>query len=1025
MNLLIMMGALTQHGEAIPALWDGALKGLLLLALAGLATLLFRRASAALRHLIWAAALGGTVLLPVLSILLPEWRVPWMPRWTEIALQPASQKTVRPPEAIRSRVSAPFESTGDSSAAIAPAHFEVPVSNSDENSPPSATSNASPFMEDLEAAPALPEFWRWSLLAWLAGSGAALLPLAFGWLQVARLTRRCESVTDPAWLELLANIGVELGLRRQVSLRWSRQVAMPLTWGALRPVLLLPDAASDWSWECRRLVLLHELAHIKRWDWLTQTLAYVVCAIYWFNPLVWLAARRMRIEREQACDDLVLRCGSRPSDYADELLKFATGPGGQGLLHWAAVPMARHSSIEGRLLAILDGGRNRRALTHQLAASALALLTAVVVPMAMLRAASNKEVAAAGGPTNTVGQARQFVRMVVGLGALNFEGKSTTWEQLPELFAKVPDRTNTVLELAVSSDNYTMGQLSELQVRATLLSRSAGFEYLSFIGVHPLASLGSPAAPRQTVTPNAPKPAASKPVNNPTGGDRYRFGPVVELTWPVSDGGKRFLTLDDGQFHFGQFQLSPPTNRPTVHIGQSAGGELLIAFEKVYNFLEEKARGIERWNSMSAAQHVQEYRDNGFALLPNERSGIYPIRKDRLPMTFNLPTAGFLQVTEVLDSNPPSVKIRYKLVAQVSPPHANPTNENRRAEIQSPPPPTLSQLASALRGFQIPATTNWGEAVEGFRVRLQTDEWGISGPAFEVQNGGVKPTVVLRPTGGKTNWYSTSPKTARISVTRMQPIGLPRILHAEFENLGPRLFQTTTNEYLWQIEVDGRWFRGLPQVGALLDLKAGEIWTNLNVTLSEAWQTAHPNELSPGLHGGGGIMIPSDFKREALMLTPGRHTIRLGVIGLPARAGSTGPVRAISNSVQIEITPSTLELEAQTRAVERLIRDAPVSTGYSLEIWEETPGLKGDYRIRRDVIRLPLWRWKDAQGVEVKIGEIFQLTARNSFYVQWDAIGSSTLHYYGPFEGDPVKMLGKLFDLPPSGASATGNPRNR
>jgi hypothetical protein len=138
------------------------------------------------------------------------------------------------------------------------------------------------------------------------------------------------------------------------------------------------------------MVLLHELAHIRRNDWLTQMLAHAACAIYWFNPLVWLAARQMRIERERACDDLVLASGAKASDYAQELLTLAAGLADPRLATLVAVPMARRSVLEDRLRAILDGGRSRAALTTAAVLLACALVGAAVAPLAMLRAAQPK-----------------------------------------------------------------------------------------------------------------------------------------------------------------------------------------------------------------------------------------------------------------------------------------------------------------------------------------------------------------------------------------------------------------------------------------------------------------------------------------------------------------------------------------------------------------------------------------------------------------------------------------------------------
>jgi outer membrane protein TolC len=135
------------------------------------------------------------------------------------------------------------------------------------------------------------------------------------------------------------------------------------------------------------MVLLHELAHIRRWDWFTQLLAHFACAVYWFNPLVWLAARQLRIERERACDDVVLASGARASDYARELLALAARLSNSHTTALAAVPMARRRELEVRLRGILDGRRSRAGLTQRAVCLGTAFAAAAMVPLAMLRAA--------------------------------------------------------------------------------------------------------------------------------------------------------------------------------------------------------------------------------------------------------------------------------------------------------------------------------------------------------------------------------------------------------------------------------------------------------------------------------------------------------------------------------------------------------------------------------------------------------------------------------------------------------------
>jgi hypothetical protein len=135
-----------------------------------------------------------------------------------------------------------------------------------------------------------------------------------------------------------------------------------MTIGVLRPHVLLPAAADGWSPERLRAVLVHELGHVRRRDTLIQLGAQLACALYWWNPLAWLAAARLRIEREHACDDLVLGAGIRPSSYAADLLEVARAISRGEAAHAGAVHMLDPSVTEARLLRILDPAAPRRPL---------------------------------------------------------------------------------------------------------------------------------------------------------------------------------------------------------------------------------------------------------------------------------------------------------------------------------------------------------------------------------------------------------------------------------------------------------------------------------------------------------------------------------------------------------------------------------------------------------------------------------------------------------------------------------------
>jgi hypothetical protein len=158
-------------------------------------------------------------------------------------------------------------------------------------------------------------------------------------------------------------------------------ITMPQTFGLFRPHILLPSTSLTWPPARLQLVLSHELAHIKRHDCLTDTLAQLSRALHWFNPLAHYALSRMRIERERACDDLVLRLTTtKPSDYAAELLHLTStcSPLSAFLL---ATPMARSSQLHTRLRAILNPALNRSPLTRRLTIIVLLITPLLAIPL--------------------------------------------------------------------------------------------------------------------------------------------------------------------------------------------------------------------------------------------------------------------------------------------------------------------------------------------------------------------------------------------------------------------------------------------------------------------------------------------------------------------------------------------------------------------------------------------------------------------------------------------------------------------
>lgn len=316
------------------------------------ATTLLRRSSAATRHLVWTVALAGVLVLPLLERVVPAWRIVPVPA----ELAPAAP-------------------------VAAPALVEVPVA--EQQAPAAAPHESAPVPAEKRI-----DWMMWALGIWAAGGIILFLRLAYGVLRIWWVERRSSELADARWTSLTDGLARRLRLGRMVTLLRGEHASVPMTWGIVRPVVLLPAEADDWSEERRTVVLAHELAHIRRWDALTQWIAHLAVAVHWYNPLVWAAARRLRQEREQACDDAVLALGARPAEYADHLLDIvrslgnASGPA-------AALAMARRSQFEGRLLAILDAAVPRTGAGRAVTLATLAGSAACIVPLAALSPAQH------------------------------------------------------------------------------------------------------------------------------------------------------------------------------------------------------------------------------------------------------------------------------------------------------------------------------------------------------------------------------------------------------------------------------------------------------------------------------------------------------------------------------------------------------------------------------------------------------------------------------------------------------------
>ena len=330
---------------------DITLKGVLICAIAGLATTFLHRSSAFTRNMIWVFALMGVILLPVFCLMSPLWSLPIIPELGTLGIESFT----------------PDFAKLDQDAMVGPP-------------PPAQTGTAAAGGSLGETAAISIPWYGWAILAWMAGALLYLLWCLVSHTGIRFIVKRAPPA-NYEWSVLLEDLTEEMNVRRRVKLLQSGSIKAAITVGIVNPTIVIPSDTERWPDHLRRLVLSHELAHVKRWDTLIETFALFATVLYWFNPLVWFAVKQLRIERERDCDNAVLSAGARPSDYAELLMNIAADLGDSAKPVWQLSTISQSSNLKDRLMSILNQKINRSRGSRRSAVLTGALVLALVLPI--------------------------------------------------------------------------------------------------------------------------------------------------------------------------------------------------------------------------------------------------------------------------------------------------------------------------------------------------------------------------------------------------------------------------------------------------------------------------------------------------------------------------------------------------------------------------------------------------------------------------------------------------------------------
>ena len=250
-----------------------------------------------------------------------------------------------------------------------------------------AAASARPLDVEPSVGSAIPQpsFWArvdWPFWGYAAPAGLLFLLTLIALARLFVLKARAKVMVDAPWLTALARAQSRMGFKHGTALLTSDELPSPISWGVVRPVILLNAEAAQSHAEAEAIIT-HELAHVAHLDWAKLLLSRVAVALFWFNPFAWLLAREAHQLREEAADDAVLSTDIEDTDYARLLVGVARHEC-RGLLIGAHGVAPAKNSLARRVKRVLDGAVKRAPGGWQWGSAAAFFAAGMAVPVAAL-----------------------------------------------------------------------------------------------------------------------------------------------------------------------------------------------------------------------------------------------------------------------------------------------------------------------------------------------------------------------------------------------------------------------------------------------------------------------------------------------------------------------------------------------------------------------------------------------------------------------------------------------------------------